>query len=366
MQKSKKQNIKVFDFFSGCGGTSMGLKQAGMDIALAIDTDKEALHTFEHNISPSKIINRDIRNIKVKEVDDIVKLYKKNNYILFCGCAPCQPFSTQNKKRFKSDDDRIDLLSEFLKFVKKSKPDFILCENVPGIQKIGDKGPLPNFINTLRKMGYYIPEPKIIHAQKYGIPQTRRRLVLIASKLGEITYPKETHGKNKLPYETVKKAISYLPEIKAGEEYPDKIKYPNHRCAALKKINLERIQCITEGQGRNKWPERLKLKCHATHSGHTDVYGRLLWDAPSVTLTTKCTNISNGRFGHPTQDRALSIREAACLQTFPKDFVFIGNSLSEMAKQVGNAVPVELAKIFGLIFVEQAKQYSKGGGNGKF
>lgn len=361
---NKKKKIRVFDFFSGCGGTSMGLKLAGMDIVLAIDTDKEALNTFEHNISPLKTINRDIRKIDTKEVDDIVALYKKDNYILFCGCAPCQPFSMQNKKRFKSDDDRIDLLSEFLKFVKKSKPDFILCENVPGIQKIGDKGPLPNFINTLRKMGYHVPEPKIIHAQKYGIPQTRRRLVLIASKLGDISYPEETHGKNKLPYETVKNAIDYLPEIKAGEEYPDKENFPNHRCAALNKINLERIQCITEGQGRSDWPERLKLKCHATHNGHTDVYGRLTWDAPSVTLTTKCTNISNGRFGHPSQDRALSIREAACLQTFPRNFVFMGNSLGEMAKQVGNAVPVELAKIIGQQFINQTELHNKGELNG--
>ena len=351
MQKSQKKKIKVFDFFSGCGGTSMGLKQAGMDIVMAIDTDKDALKTFKYNILPEQTINRDIRKIELKEVDNLVSKYKKDNYILFCGCAPCQPFSTQNKKRFESGDDRIDLLSAF-----------ILCENVPGIQKIGENGPLPNFIKTIRKMGYYVPEPKIINAQKYGVPQTRRRLVLIASKIGQITYPAETHGKNKLPYETVEKAISYLPEIKHGEEHPDKVNYPNHKCAALKEINLKRIQCISEGQGRNDWPEELKLKCHANHKGHTDVYGRLSWKEPSVTLTTKCTNISNGRFGHPKQDRALSIREAACLQTFPKDFVFFGNSLGAMAKQVGNAVPVKLAKIIGEQFIEQVNH--KGAENG--
>lgn len=365
MIKNKKQgSIKVFDFFSGCGGTSAGLKQAGMDIIMAIDIDKEALDTLEYNLSPQIIINKDIQQVDVNEVDAVVKRYNKKNYILFCGCAPCQPFSTQNKKRFQQSDKRLNLLNQFLRFVEKSEPDFILCENVPGLQKIGNDGPLPNFICRLRELGYYVPEPRIIYAHKYGIPQTRKRLVLIASKLGQISYPEETHGPGKLSYNTVRDSISYLPPIKHGKSHPDENKYPNHRCAALQDINLKRIQCIKAGQGRNDWPEELRLKCHEKHKGHSDVYGRLDWDAPSVTLTTKCINISNGRFGHPEQDRALSIREAACLQTFPKNFKFMGSSLTEMAKQVGNAVPVELARIFGNMFMEHITQYKRGEKNG--
>ncbi len=357
---TEKKNIKVFDFFSGCGGTSEGLKQAGMDIVLALDTDIDALKTFEKNIKPEKTINKDIREVEVSEVKDFTDKYKNENFVLFSGCAPCQPFSTQNKKRFSSDDKRLNLLSEFLRFVDECEPDFILCENVPGLQKIDSDGPLPNFINALRRKGYYVPEPKIVHSQKYGVPQRRKRLVLIASKHGEIAYPEETHGPKAInPYKTVRDAIGKLPGIAAGEEYCDKNTYPNHRSASLQEINLRRLECIKEGQGRKDWPEELKLECHKKHNGHADVYGRLEWDSPSVTLTTKCTNISNGRFGHPVQNRALSVREAACLQTFPMDFIFYGSSLTSLAKQVGNAVPVKLAKTFGNVFIEHSKKLNK-------
>lgn len=361
--KKEKGNIKVFDFFSGCGGTSKGLHEAGMDIVLAIDNNKEALKTFERNIKPEcGIISEDIRDVETIQIRDIVDKYRSNgDKILFCGCAPCQPFSTQNKNRFDSKDKRINLLSEFLRFVEDCQPDFIFCENVPGLQKIDKGGPLPNFINKLERMGYNIPEPKIVHAERYGVPQRRKRLVLIASKLGNLTYPKEKYGSKPglIPYRTVRDAIGngQYPILKRGEECKDK-KYPNHKSADLSDLNLKRIQCIKEGQGRKDWPEELMLECHKKHEGHSDVYGRLEWDKPSVTLTTKCTNISNGRYGHPEQDRALSVREAAKLQTFPDDFVFEGKSLGALARQVGNAVPVLLAKTFGEMFIEHNKKYN--------
>ncbi len=357
VNKKKENSIKVFDFFSGCGGTSAGLKKAGMDIVLALDNDKDAIETFEKNIHPEKTLCDDIRKVNIKAVKDFVDKYSKNHYILFCGCAPCQPFSTQNKKRFSSDDKRIDLLSQFLRFVKECNPDFILCENVPGLQKIDKDGPLPNFIKNLKKMGYNVPDPQIVHAQDYGVPQRRKRLVLIASKIGELTYPKETHGeKANKPYKTVRDAIYDLPELKAGEEHFDKKKYPNHQTAGLQEINLKRLQQIKAGQGRKDWSKEFSLECHKNHDGHTDVYGRLEWDQPAVTLTTRCTSISNGRFGHPEQDRAISVREAACLQTFPKQFKFYGSGLGSLARQVGNAVPVELARAFGKTFTEHCKQ----------
>ena len=356
--------IKVFDFFSGCGGTSEGLKEAGMDIALALDNNKEALKTFEKNIKPEwGTISEDIRKVETSQIKELVDKYRVGgNKILFCGCAPCQPFSTQNKKRFDSEDKRLNLLSEFLRFVEDCQPDFILCENVPGLQKIDKDGPLPNFINELKSMGYNVPEPQIVHAEDYGVPQRRKRLVLIASKLGEIKYPEITHGTKPglKQYKTVRETIgdkTKYPEIKAGESYNAPNIF-NHRSAALSALNLERIQCIKEGQGRKDWPEELILECHKKHEGHSDVYGRLEWDKPSVTLTTKCTNISNGRYGHPEQDRALSVREAAALQTFPDDFIFEGNSLGALARQVGNAVPVLLAKTFGEMFIEHNKKYN--------
>lgn len=358
-----KSKIKVFDFFSGCGGTSEGLQEAGMDIVLGLDNNKEALKTFERNIKPEcGTIPDDITFVETTRIKNIVDKYRNSgNRILFCGCAPCQPFSTQNKKRFDSKDERINLLSEFLRFVEDCQPDFILCENVPGLQKIDKDGPLPNFINKLESMGYHVPVPQVVHAEDYGVPQRRKRLVLIASKLGELTYPEKKYGTKPglLPFKTVRDAIGngQYPVLKHGEECKDK-KYANHRSAALSELNLERIRCIKEGQGRKDWPEELMLKCHKKHEGHSDVYGRLEWDKPSVTLTTKCTNISNGRYGHPEQDRALSVREAAKLQTFPDSFVFEGNSLGALARQVGNAVPVLLAKTFGKMFIEHNNKYN--------
>ncbi|MBE7703872.1 MAG: DNA cytosine methyltransferase [Cyanobacteria bacterium SIG28] len=351
----KKNKIKVFDFFSGCGGTSEGLREAGMDIVLALDNNQEALKTFEQNIKPEcGTISDDIRKVETSTVKDYVDKYRYlGNKILFCGCAPCQPFSTQNKNRFDSEDNRLNLLSEFLRFVKDCQPDFILCENVPGLQKIDKDGPLPAFIENLKEMGYSVPDPQIVHAENYGVPQRRKRLVLIASKLGMLDYPAKTHGPGLKEYVTVRDAIGkgQYPSIKAGETCSNP-KFLNHRAASLSELNLKRIQCIKEGQGRKDWPEELRLKCHQNHKGHCDVYGRLEWDKPSVTLTTKCTNISNGRYGHPEQDRGLSVREAAKLQTFPDSFVFEGSSLTALARQVGNAVPVLLAKAFGEMFIE--------------
>jgi len=182
---------------------------------------------------------------------------------------------------------------------------------------------------------------KVIRSLDYGVPQMRRRLVVVASRLGEICIPKATYGPKtrNQEYSKVINWISGLPEIKAGEtDSTDS----NHRAASLSELNLERIQIP-----REKWPDRLKLKCHSNgYKGHTDVYTRMKWNQPATGLTTRCISLSNGRFGHPDQDRAISIREAACLQTFPREFVFHG-SLNSRARQIGNAVPVILAKHFG-------------------
>ena len=159
-----------------------------------------------------------------------------------------------------------------------------------------------------------------------------------------IPFPRKTHGKGLLPYKTVRDTIKHLPYLRAGQQHEE---ISNHECAALEKVNLERLTVTPkDGGSRDSWPERLRLKCHMVHSGHNDVYGRMKWDAPSPTLTCKCTSISNGRFGHPAQLRAISLKEAALLQTFPENYEFYGR-FQVMAKQIGNAVPVELAKIFG-------------------
>ena len=264
--------------------------------------------------------------------------------MLFGACAPCQPFSKQRTTR-KGSDGRKDLLREFHRFVRSYLPEYVFIENVPGLQSVDDRrGPFAKFLRLLTKLGYWHSH-KVIYACHYGVPQRRRRLVLVASRLGPIAFPKPTHGpgtKNpRLP--TVWEAIGHLPRIKAGTSHR---KILNHRAADLSTLNLRRIQATKPGSTRTRWPADLVLNCHEDHSGHTDVYGRMAKDQPSAALTTRCISLSNGRFGHPTQHRAISVREAACLQTFPMNFEFFGGMVS-MSRQVGNAVPVTMARVFG-------------------
>ena len=183
-----------------------------------------------------------------------------------------------------------------------------------------------------------------MNAKNYGVPQNRRRFVLIASRLFEPQIPDETHGEGLFPYVTVFDAIHRFPPLVAGEINED---IPNHRAAGLSELNLQRIQHTPhDGGGRLDWPEELWLNCHENFTGHSDVYGRMYWNRVAPTLTVKCFSISNGRFAHPEQDRAISLREAAAIQTFPDDYVFEG-SLQEIGKQIGNAVPVLLANVLG-------------------
>lgn len=332
--------IKVFDFFSGCGGTSCGFQQAGLDIVLGLDIDQDAAQTYRNNFPNAGFIEGDICSLNT----DILKPWIADRLepVLFCGCAPCQPFSKQSRQR-SNIDPRKNLLSEFGRFVEHWLPDYVFIENVPGMQRLkGNKGPLPAFKSLLRKLGYCF-DVKVVPALWFGVPQTRERLVLLASRRAAITLPEPTHGPGKEPYATVLDWIGGLAPLTAGQT---DAKDPSHRAAALSELNLLRIASTPEGGGRESWPPALLLDCHKDHKGHTDVYGRLAWNKPAAGLTTRCVSYSNGRFGHPEQDRAISVREAACLQTFPSDFVFTG-SLNSKARQIGNAVPPLMARCVG-------------------
>jgi DNA (cytosine-5)-methyltransferase 1 len=242
-------------------------------------------------------------------------------------------------------------LGHFQKFVEYYLPEYVFFENVPGLQRVkSKKGPFAEFLATLARLKYN-KAVGIVKALDYGVPQRRRRLVVVASRLGSICIPKPTHGDGRPnpKYSTVEDWIGDLPAIAAGQTHKTD---PNHRAASLSRLNLTRIKAISPGEDRRQWPEELKLDCHSNgYKGHTDVYGRMRWDHPASGLTTRCISLSNGRFGHPDQDRAISVREAACLQTFPRDFIFKG-SLNSMARQIGNAVPVILAEHFGRHFIE--------------
>ena len=332
-------DFQVIDFFCGCGGTSAGLRKAGMNILAGIDIDHKALDTYATNFPESVTVERSVVDLKTDELQSLTQI-KQGKPLLFAVCAPCQPFSTQNRLKTTSDK-RISLLEELHRFVIKYKPDYLVLENVPGIQKV-EEGPFTRFLALLKKLDYHF-DYNVLNAVNYGVPQSRKRLVLVASIHGEIKLPKPTHGKGLEKHLTVRETIKKYPVLRAGGSSE---KYPNHRCAGMSELTLERLSHTPEGGDRRDWPDNLILECHKTHKGHNDVYGRLSWKKPSVTLTTKCTSISNGRFGHPSQKRALSVREAAALQSFPDDFVFKG-SLQDTARQVGNAVPVDFSAALG-------------------
>ena len=348
--------IRLYDFFSGCGGTSFGFSQSGIEHALAVDSCPDAISTFQMNFAGASVINQPIETVSVKSI----KAYYSDEpeVRLFCGCAPCQPFTKQktNSKKEASEDSRHGLLNHFSDVVHNCLPHLVFVENVPGLQNLSveDSNPFSLFVDQLKCDGY-ISDYGVIYAQDYGVPQVRRRLVLVASRIGKISLPAPTHGPNRpKAYITVRDAIEDLPPVEQGMEHPDNRNYPNHRAAGLSPLNLERIK-ETGSKGRRDWPESLLPKCYTRkpngdrYTGHSDCYTRLSWDEPAPGLTTRCISYSNGRFGHPQQDRAITVREAARLQGFPNSFVFKG-SLASMARQIGNAVPVGVAKSFGLHF----------------
>lgn len=333
--------FNVIDFFCGCGGTSAGLRAAGMSVVAGIDFDAKAIETYKKNFPEAVALQKDIRSISESEITELIEDHRSNGPIVFSACAPCQPFSAQN--RYKSvDDQRVCLLDELHRFIKKILPDYILLENVPGMQKVQD-GPFPKFLTLLNRLGYKFCFD-VLNAVDYGVPQNRRRLVLLAAKGHGIALPNAEYGEGKKPYRVVRDAISHYPPIAHGCKSNTVC---DHEAARLSDLLFKRISILKPGQDRRNWPDDLKLKCHARTEGHSDVYGRLEWDKPSVTLTTKCISLSNGRFGHPSQNRAISAREAAALQTFPDNFVFTG-SVWEKGRQIGNAVPVLFAKALGM------------------
>lgn len=352
--------MNAVDFFCGGGGMTRGLLNAGVNVICGIDSNPGCKKTYEEN-NHVQYMKTDINQlIPEKLIAEHPQLNDKDN-LLLVGCAPCQPFSILRREEYDEDGNPIphksvNLLVEFGRFVKELHPAHILVENVPGLKGKG-KEILDEFKHMLKEQGYSYDD-KIISAKDYGVPQNRRRYILIASRFFTPQIPNSTHGKGYglIPYITVRETIDKYPVIAAGEE--DK-RIPNHKCANLKPILIERIRATPhDGGSRTDWPNGLSLKCHKNFAGHTDVYGRMKWDEPAPTLTVKCFSLSNGRFGHPEQDRAISLREAAALQTFADDYIFYG-SMQEIGKQIGNAVPVLLAQVLASYILQNAKQLNE-------
>lgn len=332
------------DFFCGVGGTTRGFLDAGVDVICGIDIDPTASETYEaNNIRPcglpSVYLPRSVDEVDRPELQRLIGS-RDERVLVFIGCAPCQPFTRINTDKSNQGERRILLLS-FLREIQFFKPEYVVVENVPDIanEKYGDV--FSRFLQGLDDAGYK-HNHHIVDARDYGVPQHRERMALVASLRGPVKLPEATHGPKRLPYVAASEAFRY-PAIAAGETHP---RIPNHQASRLEDINLKRIRAITcPGGSRNQWPPELQLDCYKDReSGYEDVYGRMALNRPAPTLTTKFNSISNGRFGHPTEDRAVSLREGAALQTFPDNFVFKA-SIKHAAKHIGNAVPVLLARV---------------------
>jgi DNA (cytosine-5)-methyltransferase 1 len=341
------RKIIGIDLFCGAGGITLGMRNAGIKVRLGVDKDHRFQKTYELNNPGSKFLHADISKLTGKEILDRIGLKSDEEFIL-AACAPCQPFSSQNKKNVLRgyEDVRSNLLSQVSRIIEeiKRKPDYIFVENVPGLSD-GRHPIFDRFEEVLYRLRYTCVSDTIDSA-RYGVPQHRKRFILIGKKeITHLAFPDTTHGPNKCAYETVGQYIKGLPPIKAGGISKS---VPNHQSRNLSAINLKRIRSVPkDGGSRDSFSKELVLECHKDKSvGHKDVYGRLAWNKPAPTITTKCICLTNGRFGHPTQDRAISVREAARLQTFPDSYIFYGPGLDSQAVQVGNAVPVKLAEVF--------------------
>ena len=340
-RRGKLPSIEVVDLFCGIGGLSYGMKSKGLKIKAGFDLDWTCLYAYEVN-NEAAFISKDIRTV---QKEDIISFYSKKSIKVLAGCAPCQPFSSYAFKNKNKDPKKYNLLYEFGRLVKDIQPDIVTMENVPAIASFKLQSVLGDFIRTLELEGYYVSY-QVVYCPDYGIPQTRKRLVLLASKLGEIELIPPTHGKDN--YVTVRDVISNLPPLQAGEECPtDKL----HRCRALSALNMRRMEATPYGGSWRDWPEELLLNCHKKEGGKSfgSVYGRMIWEEPAPTMTTLCTGIGNGRFGHPVQNRAISAREAALFQTFPTTYKFFPNEqevyLTKASRYIGNAVPPRLGEV---------------------
>lgn len=329
--------IAAVDLFCGAAGLSLGLKSSGIQIAAGVDLDPACRFPFEKNIG-SAFIERDVTAIKP---DFLRSLYGGAEVRLLAGCAPCQPFSGYTTKR-RAIDRRWKLLLEFLRLTQSVLPEIVTMENVPRLVHLPLWG---QFVRGLESSGYKVAWG-ILDAADYGVPQSRRRVVLLGSRLGSIDLPPS----DTISRATVRSAIGKLPAIKAG--VPGKSD-PLHSARALTEPNLQRIRLSRPAGTWREWPKRLRVACHQTKAGKTypSVYGRMSWDDPAPTITTQFYGFGNGRFGHPVQDRAITLREGAILQSFPSDFQFVppGERVNFrlIGRLIGNAVPPALGRAIG-------------------
>lgn len=339
------------DLFCGIGGLTHGLQNSGLQVNAGFDIDGTCKYAYEEN-NHAVFIEADVANLPAQTVE---RFYPNGATRVLVGCAPCQPFSkyTQRYRKAGHSGNKWRLLDSFARLVHELRPEIISMENVP---ELSTQSVFRDFIRALENEDYHV-NWKVVYCPDYGIPQSRKRLVLLASLFGDINLIPPQYGSS--TYLTVRNVIGNLPPIEAGEADPHD---PLHCASRLSEINLARIiQSVPGGTWRD-WDERLMLKCHKRGTGSTypSVYGRMSWDQLAPTITTQFYGYGNGRFGHPEQNRALSIREGAMLQSFPADYKFVepGKKIikRELGIHIGNAVPVNLGRAIGISIQNHARE----------
>jgi DNA (cytosine-5)-methyltransferase 1 len=345
-----KKRIEAIDLFCGAGGLSFGLGQAGVKVLAGIDIDPACAYPFESN-NKATFVKESVSNVSGLA---LANRFSGDAIRLLAGCAPCQPFSTHNRGKDTSGDEKWGLLYQFSRIAEELSPELITMENVPNLR---GQSVFKDFVKKLEALSYNVSH-KIVDCPKYGMPQRRRRLVLLASKLGPISLIRETHTEGQ--YESVRNAISKLSPLDAGQSDKEDAL---HKARSLTPLNLSRIRNSIPGGSWLDWPESLRAPCHQREGGASfkSVYSRMTWDEPSPTITTQCFNFGTGRFGHPEQDRAITLREAALLQTFPRTYKFTPDGkdvhFSTVGRLIGNAVPPRLGEIIGISLLEHIGAY---------
>ena len=341
----------VIDVFCGVGGLAHGFTEEGFSLACGIDIDEACRYAFESN-NDAPFIAEDVSKVSATTLNSY---FHPEMTRVLVGCAPCQPFSLYNQK---NNDPQWQLLSDFGELIARAKPVVASMENVPRLIKYKGGQLFGTFVNTLENEGYHVWFSSVF-CPDYGVPQSRTRLVLIASLLGPISLEPPTHKKS--DYVSVREVIGGKPKLEAGSiDREDRF----HRACRLSPRNLERIRAAKPGGTWRDWDDELVTECHKreTGQGYASVYGRMTWDNPSPTITTQFFGFGNGRFGHPEQDRAISLREGALLQSFPEDYTFVPPdadvSFKQVGRMIGNAVPVLLSRAIARSIKRHLEDYS--------
>ncbi len=332
-----RSSTSVVDLFCGAGGLSHGFLLEGFDIAAGFDVDENCRYPFEAN-NDAPFYMDDVGELTGERIN---AAFGDAATRVLVGCAPCQPFSKYSQGR---TDDRWSLLDEFARLIIESEPDVVSMENVPRLCKFEGSSVFDRFVRVLRNADYFV-DWSVAYCPDFGVPQSRSRLVLLASRFGDPGSLAKTHAPEH--YVTVADAIGALPPIEAGAtDEHDRL----HRASALSDRNTKRIRSSRPGGNWKDWDPELVTDCHrkATGKGYSSVYGRMRWDEPGPTMTTQFYGFGNGRFGHPEQDRAISLREGAILQSFPPSYQFVETAsdirMKNVGRLIGNAVPVGLGQ----------------------